>query len=107
LAEAVALDDRLKVVGRKLSGLTMVNQRSHLTALRQRLYDSLIDDGRSGTAAAEREKLARVGRARAAVARLAHVCGAEVFDRIPGPGLNYSGALCHLVQRLYDALAHV
>jgi hypothetical protein len=79
MEEAVALDDRLlTVVGRNLHGLKI--HRGHLTALRQRLYESL-DDGRSEKVAAEREKLARVGRVRYAVGRLAHVCRPEIVGR--------------------------
>jgi hypothetical protein len=32
------------------------------------------------------------------------MCGKEVFDRIPGPGLRLTGALYRQIQRLYDAL---
>jgi hypothetical protein len=79
-------------------------QQCHLTRIRQRLYASL-DDERSETALGEREKLVRVGGVRAAVARLAHVCGTEVFGPITGPELKPTGALNRQINRLYDALA--
>jgi hypothetical protein len=78
MEEAVALDERLKAVARCMSGLK-INQ-SHLTRIRQRLYASL-DDGRSETAAGEREKLASLGPVRDAVGRLAHVCRPEIVGR--------------------------
>jgi hypothetical protein len=79
LEEAQTLDKQVLTTGRKFRGSVFFN-KGHLTALRQRLYDSL-GDGRSATAAAEREKLARVGRARAAMGRLAHACRPEIVGR--------------------------
>jgi hypothetical protein len=57
-------------------------QKGLLTGLRQRLYESL-DDERSATAAGEREKLARVQRARAAMGRLFHACREVIVGRPP------------------------
>jgi hypothetical protein len=57
-------------------------QKGHLTGLRQCLYESL-DNGRSATVAGECEKLARVGRARAAMGRLAHACREVIVGRPP------------------------
>jgi hypothetical protein len=108
LTEAVALVERMPMVGRHFNGnvdlRVVVNlQKGHVQGLRQRLYESL-DDACSGTAAGEREKLAWVGRARAAMDRFAQVCRAEVVGRIPGPWLKKTGAVGRLVQRLYDGL---
>jgi hypothetical protein len=70
------LEKRLRTVAKKFGGFTP----DHMTGLRQRLYESL-DDDRSGTAAVERAMLAWVGRARAALDRLAHACRPEIVGR--------------------------
>jgi hypothetical protein len=80
LEEAQALDKRVLAAGGKFKGYVRFD-KGHLSALRQRLYDSLLDDGCAITAAGEREKLARVSRARATMGRLAHACRPEIVGR--------------------------
>jgi hypothetical protein len=65
--------------------LTSCNfKKGHVTGLRRCLYASL-DDECSLTVAEEREKLARVDRARGAMGRLAHAWRPEIVDRPVAP----------------------
>jgi hypothetical protein len=69
------------VVKRKFTSAVSLDG-GYIIDLRQRLYDSLSDgNGRSESAAGEREKLARVSRARAAIAQLAFICREEILGR--------------------------
>jgi hypothetical protein len=80
LAEAVALREKLYRFERAFIGVVVNLKKDHLKRISQRLKASL-DDGRSGTVAGEREKLAHLGRVRAVVDRLAHLCREEAFGR--------------------------
>jgi hypothetical protein len=108
LEKTLALHDGLLVVARKFGADFNYNHgKGHLIALRQRLYESL-DDGRSGTVAAERAKLARVDEARRAVDRLAFVCRAETHFMLDiCDGLSKTVALGSETLRLCDALSTV
>jgi hypothetical protein len=55
-----------------------------------------LNDGCSESAAGEREKLARVGRSRAAIAQLAFICREEILGRelLPPPEF---GEFCEFV----------
>jgi hypothetical protein len=80
LTEARALREQLNRVGRDF-GAHVNLKKDHLKRIRLQLQASLDDDGRSGTAGEEREKLVRLDRARAAIGRLAHFCREEIFGR--------------------------
>jgi hypothetical protein len=76
--------------------------KGYVTALRQRIYQSL-DDGRSETVAGERKKLARLDRARAAMGRLFHACREVIVGRPPvaaGQQQQIDHSICRSFWRL-------